>query len=62
MHDDAVLTLRGVEGSTDFEEADAFRCVPIIGLDQPVRPTRRSVTPCAAVTAPWLGCPDLCDP
>jgi hypothetical protein len=33
MHDDAVLTLRGVEGSTDFEEADAFRCVPIIGCD-----------------------------
>jgi hypothetical protein len=31
MHDDAVLTLRGVEGSTD--EADAFRCVPIIGCD-----------------------------
>jgi hypothetical protein len=33
MHDDAVLTLRGLEGSTDFEEADASRCVPIIGCD-----------------------------
>jgi hypothetical protein len=33
MHDDAVLTRRGVEGSADFEEADASRCVPIIGCD-----------------------------
>jgi hypothetical protein len=33
MHDEAVLTRRGVEGSAGFEEADASRCVPIIGCD-----------------------------
>jgi hypothetical protein len=42
MHDDAVLTLRGVVGSTDFEEADAFRCVPIIGCDWISRPGERA--------------------
>jgi hypothetical protein len=33
MHDDAVLTRRGLEGSTDFEQADASRCVRIIVCD-----------------------------
>jgi len=33
MHDDAILTRRDLEGSADFEEADASRCLPIIGCD-----------------------------
>jgi hypothetical protein len=48
MHDDAVLTLRGVEGSTDFEEADALRCVPIIGCDWINPPGERAAGDAAA--------------
>jgi len=42
MHDDAVLTLRGLEGSTDFEEARCSRCLPIIGCDWINRPGERA--------------------
>jgi len=52
MRDDAVLRLRVLQGSADFEEADGSRCVSIIDCDWTKAPgrTRRPVTPCTAAT------------
>jgi hypothetical protein len=63
MHDDAVLTLRGVEGSISKKQMRFAACPSsaAIGSTRPANaPAGDALRGC--YRAPWLGFPDLCDP